>query len=141
MQNVTKKKSCKFCCVTEETTHINRDKLCARCYRILERVRRGVASAEEIEWHDSMCRYNMQHGMFVPIKQRRELADLKPAKPWSCRRCGTSRVTNQDFGYKNYCVACADEIRARRMEGQKSRTAFKGRSDAGGKHMRAKEKI
>ena len=143
-------KTCKFCGIPEgsvdrrgKPAHINRDKLCAPCYYVLERVKYQpeALSKSTMDWFVDMCKFNIQHGMFVPVKQRRELADLKPVKPWSCRRCDTAIVANQDFGYKNYCVACADEIRAIRMEGQKSRTAFKGRSDAGGKHMRAKEKI
>lgn len=141
MHTVTKKRSCKFCGVTEDTKHINRDNLCARCYRILEKVRSGVASAEEVQWHDDMCRFNIQHGMFVPIRQRRELAHLKPAPQWHCRRCGTATITNQDFGYKNYCVECADEMRSQRMERQKPRTSFRQRSDKGGKHLKDKAKI
>lgn len=137
MPTETKKRPCKFCGVTEDTAHINRDNLCARCYRVLEKVRRGVASAEEQAWHDDMCRFNMQHGMFVPVARRRELADLKPPN-WHCRRCGTNRITDQDFAYKNYCVQCAEEMRAKQLEGRKPRSAFKRRSDIGGKHIRVK---
>jgi hypothetical protein len=100
-----------------------------------------AVSKSTMDWFVDMCKFNIQHGMFVPIKQRRELADLKPAKPWSCRRCGTATVTNQDFGYKNYCVECAYEMRAQRMERQKPRSSFKRRRDAGGKHLKDKAKI
>lgn len=125
-------RTCKFCGIGEDVKHINRDNLCTRCYRVLEKVRRGVASAEENEWHEEMCRFNMQHGMFVPVARRRDLAYLKPMEPWACRRCGTTVEANKDNGYKNYCVVCADEIRANRVAGQKTRS--KTRSDKGGTH-------
>lgn len=125
-------RTCKFCGIGEDTNHINRDNLCARCYRILNKVRQGLASAEEVKWHNEMCRFNMQYGMFVPVAMRRELAHLKPPKPWVCRRCGTTVESNKDKGYKNYCVMCADEIRFQRQLSQKSER--KTRSDKGGKH-------
>lgn len=106
--------TCKFCGITEETTHINRDKLCARCYRILEKVRQGRSTQEEKEWHDKMCEFNMKHNMFVPIAMRKKLLHLKPTSQWQCKKCGTVNCSNQDKGYKNYCVACADDIRMNR---------------------------
>lgn len=129
-------KACKFCGVTESTKHINRDNLCARCYRILEKVRQGVASAEEVKWHDNMCRFNIQHGMFVPVRARRELAHLKPVPKWACRRCGTTAIVRQDHMYKHHCVRCADAVRAERLANQKPRELFKTRSDKGGMHKR-----
>lgn len=125
-------RTCKFCGMGEDINHINRDNLCARCYRILTKVRQGLASAEEEAWHEEMCRFNMQHWMFVPVARRRELAHLKPRPRWVCRRCGTTTESNKDNGYKNYCVMCADEIRRDRVDGAK-RTRSK-RSDAGTKH-------
>lgn len=133
-------KKCKFCGITEETQHINRDNLCARCYRILGKVRRGVASAEELEWHEDMCRFNMQHGMFVPVARRRDLQHLKPLRAWSCRRCGKTREADKDNSYVNYCVTCAEDMRAQRMARQKPRSEFKRRSDRGCKHMRGNDK-
>lgn len=124
-------KTCKFCGIGEDTQHINRDNLCARCYRILNKVRQGVASAEETEWHEEMCRFNMRHGMFVPVARRRELAHLKP---WTCKSCGTQMVVRQDSGYKNYCVRCADRIRADRVARQGPR--LRTRSDKGKTHKR-----
>ena len=104
-------KACKFCGITEETTHINRDSLCARCYRVLEKVRQGRSTQEEKEWHDEMCAFNMRHGMFVPVAMRRKLAHLKPAPQWHCKKCGKATITDRDFSYTNYCTTCADEIR------------------------------
>ena len=88
---------CKFCGITEETTHINRDSLCARCYRILEKVRQGRSTQEETEWHDEMCEFNIKHGMFVPVAMRRKLAHLKPTPQWSCKKCGKTTITDRDF--------------------------------------------
>lgn len=142
-------KSCKFCGIAEGNTdrrgkpaHINRDKLCAPCNYILERVKYqpDKLDAGTMDWFVAMCEFNMKHGMFVPIKQRRELAHLKPVN-WTCRRCGTNRITDQDFAYRNYCVVCAEAMRAERMERQKQRSAFKRRSDTGGTHTKAKSKI
>lgn len=122
-------KSCKFCGITEETTHINRDRMCARCYRITEKAKQNVLTPEESEWFEEMCRFNIQHGMFVPVAQRRRLRAEYPQQ-WSCKRCGTTRTANQDSSYVNYCVACADDIRrGRRMPADR-----KTRSDKGGKH-------
>ena len=103
---------CKFCGITEETTHINRDSLCARCYRILEKVRQGRSTQEELEWHNEMCEFNIKHGMFVPVAMRRKL--VKPPVAWSCKKCGKTNITDRDFNYTNYCAACADEIRRSR---------------------------
>ena len=142
-------KSCKFCGVADGCTdrrgkpaHINRDGLCAPCNYILERVKYqpDKLTADALDWFVAMCEFNMKHGMFVPIKQRRELAHLKPVN-WACRRCGTNKITNRDLTYVNYCVMCADDMRAERMERQKPRSAFKRRSDAGGTHTKAKSKI
>ena len=124
-------KTCKFCGIGENIKHINRENLCARCYRILMKVRQGLASAEEEAWHEEMCRFNMKHGMFVPVARRGELAHLKPKPVWRCRRCGTTAESNKDLGYKNYCVMCADDIRRDRVSNQKKRAT---RSDKGGKH-------
>lgn len=143
-------KTCKFCGVLEggvdrngKPAHINRDNLCAPCYRVLEQVKYQPdrVSKSTMDWFVDMCKFNIQHGMFVPLRQRRELADLKPAAQWHCKSCGTATITNQDFGYKNYCVVCAEELRARRMERQKPRTAFKRRSDIGGTHLKDKSKV
>lgn len=143
-------KTCKFCGIPEgsvdrkgKPAHINRDNLCAPCYYVLERVKYQPEALNKstMDWFVDMCKFNIQHGMFVPIRQRRELAHLKPVPKWACRRCGTEQVTNQDFGYKNYCVACADEIRAQRLKNQKPRSSFSKRSDTGCTHQRAKEKI
>lgn len=130
-------KKCKFCGITEETTHINRDSLCARCYRVLEKVRQGRSTQEEKEWHDEMCEFNIKHGMFVPVAMRRKLAHLKPVVAWSCKKCGSTVVGNQDTGYVNYCVACADEIRRNRN----MPTHRKTRSDKGkmNSHLRPYE--
>lgn len=134
-------KACKFCGIIEgapdrkgKLAHINRDGLCAPCYYILERIKYQpeALSAEQHKWFEKMCEFNIQHGMFVPIKQRRELAHLKPKQPWACRRCGATNEANKDLGYKNYCVMCADEIRRTRIEGQKPRS--KTRSDKGSHH-------
>lgn len=123
---------CKFCGVTDDIKHINRDSLCARCYRILEKVRQGRSTQEEKEWHDEMCRFNIKHGMFVPIAMRRKLAHLKPAPVWACKKCGKKVITDRDANYINYCVACADEIRRNRKMPAKAER--KTRSDKGGKH-------
>lgn len=128
-------KACKFCGITEETTHINRDSLCARCYRVLEKVRQGRSTQEELEWHNEMCEFNTKHGMFVPVAMRRKLAHLKPAPVWSCKKCGTNMTSNRDKGYKNYCVSCADDIRLNR----KLPTYRKTRSDKNGTHMKPYE--
>ena len=128
-------KACKFCGITEETTHINRDSLCARCYRVLEKVRQGRSTPGELEWHNEMCEFNIKHGMFVPVAMRRKLAHLKPAPPWSCRKCGTTKVGNQDKGYKNYCVSCADDIRLSR----KLPAYRKTRSDKNSTHLKPYE--
>lgn len=142
-------RSCKFCGIAEggldrrgKPAHINRDNLCAPCYYVLEHVKYQPEKldAGTMDWFVAMCEFNMKHGMFVPIKQRKELAHLKPVS-WACRRCGTNRITNQDFAYKNYCVVCAEEMRAERMERQKPRSAFKRRSDLGGTHVKAKSRI
>ena len=128
-------KACKFCGITEETMHINRDSLCARCYRVLEKVRQGRSTQEELEWHNKMCEFNIKHGMFVPVAMRRKLAHLKPIPTWSCRKCGTTKAGNQDKGYKNYCVSCADDIRLNR----KLPAYRKTRSDKNGTHMKPYE--
>ena len=122
---------------------INRDNLCAPCYRVLDKIKYqpDAVSKSTMDWFVDMCKFNIQHGMFVPIRQRRELAHLKPVAAWSCKRCGTVRLADQDFGYKNYCVECADELRAQRMERQKPRELFRARSDKGGKHLKDKAKI
>lgn len=130
-------KKCKFCGITEETTHINRDSLCARCYRVLEKVRQGRSTQEEKEWHDEMCEFNIKHGMFVPVAMRRKLAHLKPAAVWSCKRCGSTVAGNQDTGYVNYCVACADEIRRNRnMPAHRKTRSDKGKMNS---HLRPYE--
>lgn len=130
-------KKCKFCGITEETTHINRDSLCARCYRVLEKVRQGRSTQEEKEWHDEMCEFNIKHGMFVPVAMRRKLAHLKPAAAWSCKKCGSTVVGNQDTGYVNYCVACADEIRRNRnMPAHRKTRSDKGKMNS---HLRPYE--
>lgn len=130
-------KKCKFCGITEETTHINRDSLCARCYRVLEKVRQGRSTQEEKEWHDEMCEFNIKHGMFVPVVMRRKLAHLKPAAAWSCKKCGSTVVGNQDTGYVNYCVACADEIRRNRnMPAHRKTRSDKGKMNS---HLRPYE--
>lgn len=130
-------KKCKFCGITEETTHINRDSLCARCYRVLEKVRQGRSTQEEKEWHDEMCEFNIKHGMFVPVAMRRKLAHLKPAAVWSCKKCGSTIAGNQDTGYVNYCVACADEIRRNRnMPAHRKTRSDKGKMNS---HLRPYE--
>lgn len=130
-------KKCKFCGITEETTHINRDSLCARCYRVLEKVRQGRSTQEEKEWHDEMCEFNIKHGMFVPVAMRRKLAHLKPAAVWSCKKCGSTVAGNQDTGYVNYCVACADEIRRNRnMPAHRKTRSDKGKMNS---HLRPYE--
>ena len=130
-------KKCKFCGITEETTHINRDSLCARCYRVLEKVRQGRSTQEEKEWHDEMCELNIKHGMFVPVAMRRKLAHLKPAAVWSCKKCGSTIAGNQDTGYVNYCVACADEIRRNRnMPAHRKTRSDKGKMNS---HLRPYE--
>jgi hypothetical protein len=133
--------ACKFCGIHEgapdrkgKPAHINRDGLCAPCYYILERMKRqpDALTNEQHAWFEEMCRFNMKHGMFVPVARRRDLAHLKPNEPWICRRCGTTVEANRDNGYKNYCTMCADEIRLNRVSGQKRRS--KTRSDKGGTH-------
>lgn len=125
-------KACKFCGTPEDIAHINKDTLCARCYRVLMKVRSGVASAEEEAWHEEMCRFNMQHGLFVPVARRSDLAHLKPRPAWACRHCGSTVEANKDNGYVHYCVTCADEIRAARVANQRPRS--RPRSDSGGHH-------
>ena len=123
--------TCKFCGITEETTHINRDSLCARCYRVLEKVRQGRSTQEELEWHSEMCEFNIKHGMFVPVAMRRKLAHMKPQAAWSCKKCGTTIAGNQDTGYVNYCVECADEIRRNRnMPAKRKVRSDKGKTNS-----------
>lgn len=104
-------KTCKFCGITEATTHINRDNMCARCYRITERAKKNLLTQEEQAWFDEMCRFNFKYGMFVPLAQRRE---LRAAAQWSCKCCGTKDTTRRDDSYKSYCTDCAYAIRSER---------------------------
>lgn len=113
-------KTCKFCGIHEgapdrrgDAAHINRDNLCAPCNYVLERVKRQPErlSVEDWDWFNGMCEFNIKHGMFVPVAQRRALKHLKP---WQCKQCGTLNDTNRDPHYTNYCVACATDIRCRR---------------------------
>lgn len=75
-------KTCKFCGLPEgapgrngKPVHINRDSLCAPCYRVLEKAKyqSDKLSDKEREWFDWMCEFNIKHGMFVPVAQRRML--------------------------------------------------------------------
>lgn len=116
---------CKFCGVPEgspdrrgDAAHINSDGLCAACYYVLERVKYQpeALSKEQHMWFEEMCRFNMTHGMFVPVTQRRQLKHLKP---WECRRCKTRCMPSlldyvQDPHYTNYCKECATLIRRER---------------------------
>ena len=120
-------KTCKFCGITEETQHINRDNMCARCYRITEKAKHDLLTPSEKAWFEDMCRLNFEHGMFVPIAVRRR---LRAEAPWRCKKCGTAAVADKDPYYVNYCVECATEIRkSRKMPAVK-----KTRSDKGGTH-------
>ena len=134
----TEAATCKFCGIAEgapdrrgNAAHINRDKLCAPCYYVLERVKREPEKLSQNDWgwfHD-MCEFNMRNGMFVPVAQRRELSHLKP---WTCKKCGSKHIIYRDANYTNYCTECASEIRLNR-EMPRYR---KERSDKGGKHHR-----
>ena len=102
---------------------------------MLEKVRQGRSTQEELEWHNEMCEFNIKHGMFVPVAMRRKLAHLKPAPAWSCKKCGTTKAGNQDKVYKNYCVSCADDIRLSR----KLPAYRKTRSDKNSTHLKPYE--
>lgn len=115
--------SCKFCGVAEgahdrngKLAHINRDKLCAPCYYVLERVKRQPEklSADTLDWFVAMCEFNIKHGMFVPVAQRRRLQHLKPKQAWRCKRCGEANDAMRDGAYVNYCQTCAYTIRVER---------------------------
>ena len=105
-------KVCKFCGLTEATHHINRDNMCARCYRITEKAKKNLLTREEQLWFEEMCRFNFKHGMFVPVKQRRE---LREAAPWRCKKCGTTEIRCRDESYTNYCTTCTYIIRHSRL--------------------------
>lgn len=116
-----KSKQCKFCGIFEgapdrngKAAHINRDNLCAPCYYVLERVKRQpeALDAEAHAWFNEMCEFNIKHGMFVPVAQRRTLKHLVP---WQCKCCGTKAVLTRDPSYIHYCVQCADKIRRGRV--------------------------
>lgn len=129
-------RSCKFCGIAEgnpdrrgDPAHINRDNLCAPCYYVLERIKYqpGSLSEEQQEWFREMCEFNMVHGMFVPVAQRRELKHLKP---WQCKGCNKRCMPTlleyvQDPHYVNYCKECATARRKKRD----MRKARKTRSD------------
>lgn len=127
--------ACKFCLSVEGSVgrtgrlvHINRDGLCGPCATLLDKVKYQPerVSVDDMEWFDRQCLLNHKRGLFVPVAQRKVLRVTHPA-PWHCKRCGTGRIGDQDFNYKNYCVKCADEIRHNRVMPPKS--ARKRRSD------------
>lgn len=129
--------ACKFCGVAEGTpdrrgdsAHINRDGLCAACYYVLERVKYqpDKLSEDDWAWFVDMCAWNYKHGMFVPVKQRKE---LRANEPWRCASCGQSDTLYQDDHYKRYCTTCAKEARRGRVMPEQR----KERSDKGKKHF------
>lgn len=131
--------SCKFCGIAEgapdrkgKPAHINRDGLCAPCYYVLERVKYqpDKLDAEQHAWFNDICRFNMQHGMFVPVAQRRLLQYLKPKEAWRCKKCGQTLEALRDESYSNYCTVCAETIRKSRAMPKVRNT----RSDKGGQH-------
>ena len=91
--------ACKFC--GDSTARINRDGLCARCYRVIERVRRQPekTTPEDLEWFEDMCRFNERYGLFVPRFRQQ----------WHCARCGCTY--DRDISYKKYCTNCATVVR------------------------------
>ena len=115
-----KAKQCKFCGIFEgvpdrngKAAHINRDNLCAPCYYVLERIKYQpeVLDAEAHAWFNEMCEFNMKHGMFVPVAQRRALSHLRP---WQCKCCSSKNILARDTSYINYCTQCAGNIRRSR---------------------------
>lgn len=115
-------KKCKFCGLPEgapgrngKSVHINRDNLCAPCYRVLEKVKYNVGALtdQELEWFEWMCKINIKSGMFVPVAQRRR---LRAAQKWTCKRCGCSDLLWRDDNYTNYCKDCASDARKRRSD-------------------------
>lgn len=112
--------SCKFCGISDglpdwrgDAAHINRDKLCAACNYVIQRVKYQPdrLSHDDKLWFDAMCELNFKRGMFVPTAQRRI---LKSQQTWACKRCGIKDMRKQDEHYINYCMSCAYELRSSR---------------------------
>ena len=136
--------SCKFCqrnegdfgrTGTKKPVHINRDMLCGPCATLLDKVKYqpDKVDKQDTEWFERQCRYNFEHGYFVPVAQRKQLRATVKQK-WSCKRCNTTNEANRDVSYTNYCVSCADDIRRNRV--MPNRQERKTRSDKGGTHFR-----
>lgn len=114
--------TCKFCQTPEGAPggrtgviHINRDKLCGPCATLLDKIKYQPEKVDEetMEQFKANCEWNLKHGLFVPVVQRRE---LRAGQGWTCRCCGrpSSAAVLPDKHYKNYCVVCAEDIRHNR---------------------------
>lgn len=135
-------KVCKFCRMQEGAPggrdgklHINRDNLCGPCATLLDKIKYQPekVDAETREQFVANCEWNFKHDYFVPVAQRRE---LRAKQVWTCKRCGRQRqgeLVKPDKSYKNYCEACAEDIRLCRNMPLKCNR--KTRSDKGKKRV------
>lgn len=120
---------CKFCQMPEGapsvgpgrrkgTIHINREGLCGPCATLLNKVKYQPEKVdkETMEQFVANCAWNLEHGYFVPVAQRRR---LRAGLPWTCKGCKRAEDLSvgltRDKHYTNYCVVCADEIRRERV--------------------------
>lgn len=117
-------KTCKFCQMPEGAPggrtgvlHINRDGLCGPCATLLDKVKYqpDKLDKETMEQFEANCRWNLAHGLFVPVAQRRSLRDTT----WRCKACGRPEGNEvvRANGYTNYCVVCAETIRSESRRG------------------------
>lgn len=104
-------KSCKFCGRTDG--HINRDSLCAPCANIINKAcyDTGKLSAEALAQFEANCRWNLEHGMYVPRRYRLKLVKKR------CAQCGVvlDDEHKPDRIYKNHCTVCAYDKRHRNI--------------------------
>ena len=130
---------CKFCQLPEgapgrsgKPVHINRDSLCGPCYTLLEKVKYqpDKIDAATMEQFVANCEWNFNHGLFVPLAQRKE---WRSKQVWHCNKCGRQCTADvrPDKTYKNYCECCAEDIRYNRnmpLNGTRKARKDKGQS-------------
>lgn len=130
-------RACKFCQTPEGAPggrtgviHINRDDLCGPCATLLDKIKYQPEKVDKktMEQFVANCEWNLAHGLFVPIVQRRQLR-AKSSALWRCKTCGRPEGDGVlvDKSYKNYCQACAEDIRIARI--MPPRSARKVRKD------------